>query len=102
MVNRLVYRGDDVQKLYFILIAAVFVLSILFAVIIWRQTIKFEKKALAAKRAREEYLNQLKIEREEEERRIAEQQKQLEEQQSEELNESQNPDQEDNLNTGLW
>ena len=52
------------QKLYFILIGSVFLLSILFAIIIWRQTIKFEKKALAAKKAKEEYLNQLRLEQE--------------------------------------
>jgi flagellar biosynthesis/type III secretory pathway M-ring protein FliF/YscJ len=63
--------GDDVHKLYFILIGSVFILSILFAIIIWRQTIKFEKKALAAKKAKEEYLNQLMLEQEEE-RRLAE------------------------------
>lgn len=56
------------QKLYLILIAAVFLFSILFAVLIWRQTIKFEKKALAAKRAKEEYLKQLELEREEKKR----------------------------------
>jgi predicted Holliday junction resolvase-like endonuclease len=60
-----------VQKLYFILIVSVFILSILFAIIIWRQTIKFEKKALVAKRAKEEYLNQLMLEQEEE-RKLAE------------------------------
>lgn len=59
------------QKLYFILIGSVFILSILFAIIIWRQTIKFEKKALAAKQAKEEYLKQLMLEQEEE-RRLAE------------------------------
>lgn len=59
------------QKLYFILIGSVFILSILFAIIIWRQTIKFEKKALVAKKAKEEYLNQLMLEQEEE-RRLAE------------------------------
>jgi len=57
-----------VQKLYFILIGSVFILSILFAIIIWRQTIKFEKKALVAKKAKEEYLKQLMLEQEEEKR----------------------------------
>ncbi len=56
------------QKLYFILIGSVFLLSILFAIIIWRQTIKFEKKALVAKKAKEEYLKQLMLEQEEEKR----------------------------------
>ena len=56
------------QKLYFILIGSVFILSILFAIIIWRQTIKFEKKALVAKKAKEEYLKKLMLEQEEEKR----------------------------------
>lgn len=92
------------QKLYFILIVLVFVISLLFAVLIWRQTIKFEKKALAAKRAKEEYLNQLQLEREEEERKIAEEEQQRqEEQQLEEQHstDSQNPNLEHNLGTNF-
>jgi len=90
-----------VQKLYFILIVSVFILSLLFGVLIWRQTIKFEKKALAAKRAKEEFLNQLKLEREEEERKIAEEQQRQEEEQLEEQNPADivNPNPEDNLGT---
>ena len=72
VVDGFLYGGDDVQKLYFILIGSVFILSILFAIVIWRQTIKFEKKARAAKQAKEEYLKQLMLEQEEEERRLAE------------------------------
>jgi flagellar biosynthesis/type III secretory pathway M-ring protein FliF/YscJ len=77
-----------VQKLYLILIASVFILSIVFAILIWKQTIKFEKKALEAKRAREKFLNQLKLEREkeEEERRKAEELR-LREQKEQEITE---------------
>lgn len=77
------------QKLYLILIASVFILSIVFAILIWKQTIKFEKKALEAKRAREKFLNQLKLEREkeeEEERRKAEELR-LREQKEQEITE---------------
>ena len=73
--------GDDVQKLYFILIGSVFIFSILFGIIIWRQTIKFEKKALVAKKAKEEYLRQLMLEQEEE-KRLAELRLQEESQQN--------------------
>lgn len=90
------------QKLYFILIGSVFIISILFAIIIWRQTIKFEKKALAAKQAKEEYLKQLMLEQEEE-RRLAElrlqeelQQKLQEEQHEEDVPISQPGETEDN------
>jgi predicted Holliday junction resolvase-like endonuclease len=89
-----VNRGDDVQKLYFILIILVFILSLLFAVLIWHQTIKFEKKALAAKRAKEEYLNQLRLE--EEIKKAEEQQRQKEEQRSTD----QNPDLEADTDSG--
>jgi len=70
-----------VQKLYFILIGSVFIFSILFGIIIWRQTIKFEKKALVAKKAKEEYLRQLMLEQEEE-KRLAELRLQEESQQN--------------------
>lgn len=69
------------QKLYFILIGSVFIFSILFGIIIWRQTIKFEKKALVAKKAKEEYLKQLMLEQEEE-KRLAELRLQEESQQN--------------------
>ncbi|MBC7074564.1 MAG: hypothetical protein H5T98_00550 [Syntrophomonadaceae bacterium] len=47
---------------FLILIAIVFISTIFFAVIIWRQLIKFEKKALAAKRQKEAYVQQLMLE----------------------------------------
>ena len=81
VVDGFLYGGDDVQKLYFILIGSVFLFSILFAIIIWRQTIKFEKKALVAKQAKEEYLKQLMLEQEEE-KRLAELRLQEESQQN--------------------
>lgn len=90
------------HKLYFILIGSVFILSILFAIIIWRQTIKFEKKALAAKKAKEEYLAQLMLEQEEERRqadlRLQEelQQLQAEELLEEETKNNQNTETKDN------
>ncbi|HHV16595.1 MAG TPA: hypothetical protein GXX58_08510 [Gelria sp.] len=59
------------QKFYLILIGSVLILSILFAILIWRQTVKVEKKAMIAKKAKEEYLHQLMLEQEEE-RRLAE------------------------------
>lgn len=59
------------QRFYLILIGSVLILSILFAILIWRQTVKVEKKAMIAKKAKEEYLHQLMLEQEEE-RRLAE------------------------------
>lgn len=47
---------------FLILIAIVFISTIVFAVMIWRQLIKFEKKALAAKRQKEAYVQQLMLE----------------------------------------
>lgn len=55
------------QTAFLILIGIVFILSIFFAILIWRQTVKFEKKALAAKRRKEEYMRQLELENEKEE-----------------------------------
>ncbi|MFY9121000.1 MAG: hypothetical protein WAO57_11815 [Syntrophomonadaceae bacterium] len=47
---------------FLILIGIVFVCTIVFAIVIWRQTVKFEKKARIAKKQKEEYL--LKLEEE--------------------------------------
>ena len=49
--------------MFLILIGVVFVITMVFAVLIWRQTIKLEKSALAAKQRKEAYLQQLEIER---------------------------------------
>jgi len=58
-----VEKGGSALRLSFlILIAIVFISTIFFAVIIWRQLIKFEKKALAAKRQKEAYVQQLMLE----------------------------------------
>lgn len=46
---------------FLILIGVVLVCSILFGFLIWRQTVKFEKKAMAAKKRKEEYLQQLEL-----------------------------------------
>lgn len=53
------------QTLFLIFIAAVFVITTIFGVLIWKQTIKLEKKALAAKQKKEAYLQQLQQENEE-------------------------------------
>jgi len=50
------------ERLFHIFISLVFILSIFFGVLIWRQTIKFEKKALAAKKRKEEFIHQFEIE----------------------------------------
>jgi len=57
-------------KGFMVLIAAVFLMSITFAVLIWQQCIKFEKKALAAKKRQEEYIAQLELEQKTERDRI--------------------------------
>ncbi|MGI5920575.1 MAG: hypothetical protein ACOX6I_02460 [Syntrophomonadaceae bacterium] len=46
------------QTIFLIFVAAVFLITIIFGVLIWRQTIIFERKALSAKHKREEYLRQ--------------------------------------------
>ncbi|GEM_PF-1444987 len=51
------------RTMFLILIGVVFLITIVFAVLIWRQTIKLEKSALAAKQRKEAYLQQLEIER---------------------------------------
>ena len=53
------------RTMFLILIGVVFVITMVFAVLIWRQTIKLEKSALAAKQRKEAYLQQLEIERQE-------------------------------------
>lgn len=60
------------QTKFLIFIAVVFCITIIFGVLIWRQTIVFEKKALAAKQRKEEYIRQLQLEEEERQRLLAE------------------------------
>jgi predicted Holliday junction resolvase-like endonuclease len=47
---------------FLILIGIVLICSIFFGIMIWRQTVKFEKKALQAKKQKEEYLRKLEEE----------------------------------------
>lgn len=47
---------------FLILIGIVLVGTIFFGFLIWRQTVKFEKKALIAKKNKEAYLQQLELE----------------------------------------
>jgi predicted PurR-regulated permease PerM len=53
------------KTIFLIFVAAVFLITMIFGVLIWRQTIVFEKKALAAKQKKEAYLQQLQLENEE-------------------------------------
>jgi hypothetical protein len=53
------------KTIFLVFVAAVFLITMVFGVLIWRQTIVFEKKALAAKQKKEAYLQQLQQENEE-------------------------------------
>lgn len=53
------------QTKFLIFMAIVFIVTIVFGVLIWRQTLVFEKKALAAKQRKEAYLKQLEQEAQE-------------------------------------
>ena len=55
---------QTMQTMFLILIGSVFILSITFAILIWRQLIKFEKKALAAKQRQKEHIRQFEVEQE--------------------------------------
>lgn len=48
------------QTKFLILIALVFLITAGFCVLIWQQTIRFEKKALAAKQRQKEYERELR------------------------------------------
>lgn len=48
------------QTKFLILIALVFFITAGFCVLIWQQTIRFEKKALAAKQRQKEYAKELR------------------------------------------
>lgn len=75
------------QAKFLIFIAVVFVITITFGILIWRQTLVFEKKALAAKQRKEEYLLQLEAEMEEQKAQAAREQElaALEEENGEEI-----------------
>ncbi|MEN6460187.1 MAG: hypothetical protein ABFC94_02300 [Syntrophomonas sp.] len=47
------------QTIFLVFVAAVFLITMIFGVLIWRQTIVLEKKALSAKQKKEAYLQQL-------------------------------------------
>lgn len=47
------------QTAFLVLIGIVFVITIVFGILIWRQLIKFEKKALAAKKRQAELIAQM-------------------------------------------
>lgn len=55
------------QTKFLIFIAIVFIITIIFGILIWRQTLIFERKALAAKQRKEEYIKQLEQELQEKE-----------------------------------
>jgi predicted PurR-regulated permease PerM len=59
---------------FLILIGIVFVCTLFFAIVIWRQTVKFEKKARIAKKQKEEYLLKLEEEQRVNQERLAESQ----------------------------
>lgn len=47
------------KSAFLILIGVVLVITIVFGILIWRQSIRFEKKALELKKRKEEYLSRL-------------------------------------------
>lgn len=49
---------------FLILIGVVLICSVFFGFVIWRQTLKFEKKARLAKQRKEDYIRMLEMERE--------------------------------------
>ncbi len=58
--------GNGVHTAFLILIIVVLSASLLFGLVIWYQTIKFQKKAAAAKVRQEEYMQLLRLQKEEE------------------------------------
>jgi predicted Holliday junction resolvase-like endonuclease len=50
------------QTKFLIFIAVVFIVTLIFGILIWRQTLVFERKALAAKQRKEAYLKELEAE----------------------------------------
>ncbi len=44
---------------FLILIGSVFIVSIVFGILIWRQSVKFEKKALVAKQRKEQFIREM-------------------------------------------
>jgi predicted Holliday junction resolvase-like endonuclease len=66
------------QTKFLIFIAVVFVITIIFGILIWRQTLVFEKKALAAKQRKDQYLKQLEEEQQQREQTAQQQEMQSE------------------------
>lgn len=54
-------RGDNMKTGFIILIAVAFIVTISFGIIIWRHSIKFEKKALVLKQRKEAYIKELEL-----------------------------------------
>lgn len=79
------------HKGFMVLIASVFLMTIIFAVLIWQQCIKFEKRALAAKKRQEQHMAQMELEKIREQDRI---QKELEKEMAE-LEDSSSSDEDD-------
>ena len=46
---------------FIILIAIVFIVTIFFGIVIWKQSIKFENKALVLKQRKEAYIKELEL-----------------------------------------
>lgn len=46
---------------FIILIGIVFIVTIIFGIIIWKQSVKFEKKALVLKQRKEAYIKELEL-----------------------------------------
>ena len=51
----------DLQIKFIILIVLVFIITAGFCILIWKQTKRFEKKALAAKHRQKEYEKELRL-----------------------------------------
>ncbi|MEN6328031.1 MAG: hypothetical protein ABFD18_17700 [Syntrophomonas sp.] len=52
------------RTMILILIGVVFVTTLVFAVLVWKQTIKIEKSALASKKLKEKQMRKLELEQE--------------------------------------
>ncbi len=49
----------SIKTSFLILIAIVFITTIFFGILFWQQSVRFEKKALAAKQKRDKYIEQI-------------------------------------------
>lgn len=71
---------EMVQTKFLILIILVFIITVGFCILIWQQTKRFEKKALAAKQRQTEYEKELRLKMQAEKREKMAQQAQKESQ----------------------